>query len=132
MDRHLRDLLDAAVGEPPHRVTAEAVRHRVIKRRVVECVAGAAAVAVIAAIIPVGIGALGRALGPPTTSNAAARVFTSGFTGKGECCITCSTQRGTSSKCSKPRAGARLVRGSPAFPVPRPPRAWWPARWAGG
>jgi hypothetical protein len=77
MDRHLRDLLDAAVGEPPHRVTAEAVRHRVIKRRVVECVAGAAAVAVIAAIIPVGIGALGRALGPPTSSNAAAHVFTS-------------------------------------------------------
>jgi hypothetical protein len=77
MDRHLRDLLDTAVGEPPHRVTAEAVRHRVIKRRVVECVAGAAAVAVIAAIIPVGIGALGRALGPPTSSNAAAHVFTS-------------------------------------------------------
>jgi hypothetical protein len=77
MDRHLRDLLDAAVGEPPHRVTAEAVRHRVIKRRVVECVAAAAAVAVIAAIIPVGIGALGRALGPPTSSNATARVITS-------------------------------------------------------
>ena len=77
MDRHLHDLLDAAVGEPPHRVTAEAVRRRVIKRRVVECVAGAAAVAVIAAIIPVGIGALGRTLGPPTSSNAAARVFTS-------------------------------------------------------
>ena len=63
MDRHLRDLLDAAVGEPPHRVTAEAVRRRVIKRRVVECVAMAVAVAVIAAIIPVGIGALGRAPG---------------------------------------------------------------------
>ena len=33
MDGHLRDLLEAAVGEPPRRVTAEAVRRRVIRRR---------------------------------------------------------------------------------------------------
>ena len=61
MDGHLRELLEAAVGEPPHRVSAEAVRRRVIRRRVVEFTAAAAAVAVIAVIIPVGIGALGRA-----------------------------------------------------------------------
>ena len=36
MDSQLRDLLDAAVGEPPHRVTPDAVRRRVRKRRLKE------------------------------------------------------------------------------------------------
>ena len=77
MDRHLRDLLEVAAGEPPHRVTAEAVRRRVIRRRVVEFTAAATAVAVIAVIIPVGIGALGRAHRPPGGGYAAARTVTS-------------------------------------------------------
>jgi hypothetical protein len=77
MDRQLRDLLDAAVGEPPRRVSAEAVRRRVIRRRVTEGLAAAVAVAVIAVIIPVGIGALGRAPGPPPPGPAAARIVTS-------------------------------------------------------
>jgi len=77
MDRQLRDLLEAAAGEPPHRVSAEAVRRRVIRRRVVELTAAAVAVAAIAAIIPVGIGALGRAHRPPGGGPATARTFTS-------------------------------------------------------
>ena len=77
MDRHLHDLLEAAVGEPPHRVNAEAVRRRVIRRRVVEFAAAAAAVAAIAVIIPVGIGALGRAHQPPGGGYAAGRIVTS-------------------------------------------------------
>jgi len=77
MDRHLRDLLEAAVGEPPRLVSAEAVRRRVIRRRVVEFAAAAAAVAVIAVIIPVGIGALGRAHRPPGGGYAAGRIVTS-------------------------------------------------------
>jgi hypothetical protein len=77
MDGHLRDLLEAAVGEPPRRVSAEAVRRRVIRRRVVEFTAAAAAVAVLAVIIPVGIGALGRAHRPPGGGYAAARTVTS-------------------------------------------------------
>jgi hypothetical protein len=76
MDGHLRELLEAAVGEPPRRVSAEAVRHRVVRRRVVEVAAAAAAVVAIAVIIPVGVGALGRAPGP-STSHAGARTFTS-------------------------------------------------------
>jgi hypothetical protein len=77
MDRQLRDLLQAAVGEPPHRVTAEAVRRRVIRRRVVEFAAGAVAVAAIAAVIPVGIGALGHAHGPPNGGPATGRIVAS-------------------------------------------------------
>jgi hypothetical protein len=77
MDRQVRDLLQAAAGEPPHRVTAEAVRRRVIRRRVVEAVAAAVAVAVIAVIIPVGTGALGRVTGRPNSGYAAARIVTS-------------------------------------------------------
>jgi len=76
MDGPLRDLLEAAAGEPPHRVTAEAVRRKVIRRRVVEFAAGAVAVAAIAVIIPLGIGALGR--GPGRSTNVAApQIFTS-------------------------------------------------------
>jgi hypothetical protein len=77
MDRQLRELLEAAAGEPPHRVTAEAVRRRVIRRRVAEYAAAAVAVAAIAAVIPVGIGALGRAPGRPNSGYATARIVTS-------------------------------------------------------
>jgi hypothetical protein len=77
MDGHLRDLLEAAVGEPPHRVSAEAVRRRVIRRRVLEFAAAAAALAVIAVLIPVGIGALGRAHRPPGGGYAPGRIVTS-------------------------------------------------------
>jgi hypothetical protein len=77
MDRHLHDLLQAAVGEPPHRVGAEAMHRRVIRRRVVEFAAGAVAVAAIAVAIPVGIAALGRAHGPPNPGPAVTRMFTS-------------------------------------------------------
>ena len=63
MNGHLRELLQAAVGEPPHRVSAVAVHRRVIRRRVVEFAAAAVAVAAIAVIISVGAGALGHALG---------------------------------------------------------------------
>jgi hypothetical protein len=81
MDGRLRDLLEAAAGEPPRRVSVEAVRRRVIRRRVVEAAAVAVAVAAIAALIPVGIGALGRAPGPRNPGPAAVRVVTSGHYG---------------------------------------------------
>jgi hypothetical protein len=77
MDGQLRELLEAAVGEPPRRVSAEAVRRRVVRRRVAEYVAAAAAVAAIAVIIPVGIGALGRAHRPPGSGPSVAQIFTS-------------------------------------------------------
>jgi hypothetical protein len=64
MDRHLRDLLDAAAGEPPHQVTVEAVRRRVTRHRARRYLAGVAAVAVIAVIIPAGIRTLGHTPGP--------------------------------------------------------------------
>jgi hypothetical protein len=51
MDGQLRDLLDAAVGDPPHRVTVEAVRRRTARRRVIEGIAAA-----IAAVLVIGLG----------------------------------------------------------------------------
>ena len=78
MDRQLRDLLEAAAGEPPHQLTAEAVRRRVIRRRIVEYVAGAAAVAVIAAIALVGVKTLGHARpAPATRPHPTSRIITS-------------------------------------------------------
>jgi len=76
MDRQLRDLLEAAAAEPPHRVSAEAVRRRVIRRRVAEFAAGAVAVAALAALIPVGLGALGHAR-VPSGAYAPGRMVTS-------------------------------------------------------
>jgi len=76
MDRHLRELLDVAVGEPPHRIRSEAVRRRVVRRRVVEVAAGAVAVAALAALIPVGLGALGHAR-VPSGAYAPGRMVTS-------------------------------------------------------
>jgi hypothetical protein len=70
MDGHLRELLGAAAGEPPHQVTVEAVRRRVTRRRAARCLAAAAAVAVIAiiaVITPAGIEALGHSAGPSAT-----------------------------------------------------------------
>jgi YVTN family beta-propeller protein len=69
MDRQLRDLLDAAVGEPPHRVSVATVRRLVIRRRVMGWAAGAAAVAVIATAMALGIGALGRSPRPSATGS---------------------------------------------------------------
>jgi hypothetical protein len=81
IDGQLRDLLEAAAGDPPHRVSAEAVRRRVIRRRVAEFTAGAVALAAIAALIPAGIGALGRAHTPPNQGPAGPRMVTSGHYG---------------------------------------------------
>ncbi len=48
MDETLRELLDSAVGEPPHQVTVEAVRRLVVRRRIFQSVA--------VSVIAVGIG----------------------------------------------------------------------------
>jgi hypothetical protein len=79
MDGRLRDLLDAAVGEPPHEVTVEAVRRRAIRRRVVEAAAGAVVVVVIAAIALVGVRTLGHTHppAPATRPHPIARIITS-------------------------------------------------------
>jgi hypothetical protein len=68
IDGQLRDLLDAAVGEPPHRVSAGAVRRRVVRRRVMEGIVGVAAVAVIAVAVPLVTGTPGRGSAAPQTA----------------------------------------------------------------
>jgi hypothetical protein len=50
MESQLRDLLDAAVGDPPRRVTVEGVRRRVARRRKLECVTCAAVAVVLLAL----------------------------------------------------------------------------------
>ena len=47
MDARLGDLLTTAVGDPPRRVTAEAVRRRVVRRRRAEWATGTAAVVLL-------------------------------------------------------------------------------------
>src|SRR6516165_2769492 len=78
MEGRLRDLLDAAVGEPPQLFSVQAVRRRVTRRRALECVAGAAVAAVIAVAIPSGLGAFGQ---PPRPEQppAAPAVYVYGY-----------------------------------------------------
>src|SRR5215467_10718553 len=47
MDAQLRELFTAAVGDPPRRVTVEAVRRRVVRRRRAEWATGTAAVVLL-------------------------------------------------------------------------------------
>lgn len=52
MEQNLRELLELAVGEPPRQLTAETVRGRAIRRRVVQ-----AGIATLAAVLLAGVGA---------------------------------------------------------------------------
>jgi hypothetical protein len=65
MENQLRDLLEAAAGEPPRRVTVAAVRRRVIRRRVLEA-AGVGAVAVVVAGIDVAAASRGAGANAPS------------------------------------------------------------------
>src|SRR5215475_15479344 len=49
METRLRELMQAVVNDPPHRVTAEAVRHQVVRRRIREA-AGVLAAVVLAVV----------------------------------------------------------------------------------
>jgi hypothetical protein len=64
MDAQLRELLSAAVGDPPHRVTVEAVRRRVVRRRRAEWATGTAAVVLLTGL---GIVVPGQLFGPSAT-----------------------------------------------------------------
>jgi hypothetical protein len=65
VESQLRDLLDAAVGDPPRRVTVERVRCRVARRRKLECVTSAVVVVVLLAL-----GMAASAAGPSRNSAA--------------------------------------------------------------
>src|SRR5215471_2738585 len=64
MNAQLRDLFTAAVGDPPRRVTVEAVRRRVIRRRRAEWATGTAAVVLLTGL---GIVVPGQVFGPAAT-----------------------------------------------------------------
>lgn len=65
MDAQLRDLLTAAVGDPPRRVTVEAVRRRVVRRRRAEWATGTAAAVMLTGL---GIVVPGQLFAPGGTS----------------------------------------------------------------
>jgi hypothetical protein len=65
MDAQLRDVFAAAVGDPPRRVTVEAVRRRVVRRRRTEWATGTAAVVLLTGL---GIVVPGQVFRPAATS----------------------------------------------------------------
>lgn len=50
MERDVRDLLDAVMGEPPRRVTVAAVRRRLVRRRAVQAVSASLAVVLVSSL----------------------------------------------------------------------------------
>jgi hypothetical protein len=66
MNVDLRDLLDIAVGEPPHRVTAEAVRRTARRRAAIRYAASIAAVLVAGLGAVLAAGAIGSGRAPAT------------------------------------------------------------------
>src|SRR5262249_4621241 len=75
----LRALLGVAAGDPPHRVSVEAVRRRVVRRRALEWVAGAAAVTAIAVVVPLIPGAFGHPSGTPAMGGRGSTVYVASF-----------------------------------------------------
>jgi hypothetical protein len=65
MERQLRDLLIAEAGDPPHRVTVEAVRRRVARRRMLEGACAAVTVVILAAA---GVAVAAQVAGPSPRS----------------------------------------------------------------
>ncbi len=50
LETQLSRMFNAAVGEPPHRVTAHAARRQALKRRIIACVSTTAALAIAGSI----------------------------------------------------------------------------------
>jgi hypothetical protein len=78
MESQLRDLLHAAVGDPPHRVTVAAVRRRVVRRRRAEWVTGTAAVVLLTGlgiVVPARVFAPGVTTGPGSAPAGAPRYY---------------------------------------------------------
>ena len=71
--RELRNLLQAAFGEPPHQVTVASVRRRMVRRRAMEAVAGTAGVAAVIAVAVPALGGIFGSHGP--TARPAHRVI---------------------------------------------------------
>src|SRR5690242_19967407 len=69
MDAQLRELFTAAVGDPPRRVTVEAVRRRVVRRRRAEWATGTAAVMLLTGL---GIVVPGQLFRPAATGGGSA------------------------------------------------------------
>jgi hypothetical protein len=61
MESQLRELMQNLVGDPPRHVTAQAVRRRVVRRRLFTVIAAATAVALIGTVVPVLAGAFSGA-----------------------------------------------------------------------
>ena len=82
METKLRELMQAVVGDPPHRVTAEAVRHQVVRRRIREA-AGVLAVVVLAAVgVTAAVRVLGAGPGPAAHHGPAAPIVYVAYPGK--------------------------------------------------
>jgi DNA-binding beta-propeller fold protein YncE len=82
MEAKLRELMQAVVGDPPHRVTAEAVRHQVVRRRIREAAGVLAAVVLAVVGVTAAIRVVGAAPGPAAHHRPAASIVYVAYPGK--------------------------------------------------
>ena len=86
METRLRELMQAVVGDPPHRVTAAAVRHQVVRRRIREAAGVLAAVVLAVVGVTAAVRVVGAAPGPAhrrSADSTAYVVYNSGIVKQG-------------------------------------------------
>jgi hypothetical protein len=82
METKLRELMQAVVGDPPHRVTAEAVRHQVVRRRIRETAGVLAAVVLAVVGVTVAVRVVSAAPGPAAHHRPTAPIVYVAYPGK--------------------------------------------------
>jgi len=113
VQNRLAELLKAGVGDPPGRVTVEAVRRQRARRRTVAAAGVAAAVAIVVAVSAGLAGQLGRtgAAVRPTVSAAPAPCRPGGLPPPGPCPPVIAAMRWSRSPGPPPTTSGRLVTG---------------------
>jgi DNA-binding beta-propeller fold protein YncE len=82
MEAKLRELMQAVVGDPPRRVTAEAVRHQVVRRRIREAAGVLAAVVLAVVGVTAAVRIVSAAPGPAAHHRPAAPIVYVAYPGK--------------------------------------------------
>ena len=82
METRLRELMQAVVGDPPRRVTAEAVRHQVVSRRIREAAGVLAAVVLVAVGVTAAVRIVSAAPGPAAHHRPPAPIVYVAYPGK--------------------------------------------------
>ena len=112
METKLRELMQAVVGDPPRRVTAEAVRHQVVRRRIREAAGVLAAVVLAVVGVTAAVRIVSAAPGPAAHHRPAAPIVYVAYPGKynsSEMLVPINTVTNTPGKPIRVGSGATIA-----------------------